>query len=181
MGSVWRNARTIADVGQVMAHWLTGEVRGWSGHDDGVDSETLPLLPTLVALNRAGFVTTNSQPGYAGVGYGGAHWRQKAWVEGVIDARSPLLNRVVRTAQAAGLTVLRGNRHSGVTPLTDRNGELTAAISGKLPRNYLARQWSCLDRHAIRELRDHGAAINIVDPVWGRDDRLWPALANAIR
>lgn len=181
MGSPWRDARTIADVGQVMARWLTGEVRGWSGHADGVDDETRPLLPVLVTLNRAGFVTTNSQPGYDGPGYDGARWRQKAWVEGVIDDRSPVLDRVVRAAQAAGMTVLRGSRHPGVTPLTDRNGELTAALGGRLPRNQLAREWSCLHRHAIRELRDHGVRINILDPTWGRDDRLWPALTNAIR
>lgn len=181
MGSAWRDARTIADIGQVMARWLAGEVRGWSGHGDGVDSETGPLLPTLVALNRAGVVTTNSQPGEVGAGYDGAHWRQKAFLAAVVDDRNPLLGRLIRSAETAGMTVLRGNRYPGLTVLTDRDGEPQMALAGSVPRNHLAREWSCLDRQGLKELRDHGAVLHIVDPVWGRDDRLWPALANAIR
>ncbi|MEU9415188.1 hypothetical protein [Streptomyces sp. NPDC048272] len=181
MGSVWRDARTIADIGQVMARWLTGEVRGWSGHDDGVDSETRHLLPTLVALNRAGIVTTNSQPGEVGAGYDGAHWRQRAFLAAIIDDRNPLLDRVIRTASSAGMTVIRGNKYPGLTVLTDRNGEPQMALAGSLPRNHLAREWSCLSGAGLRELRKQGAVLHIIDPVWGRDDRLWPALANAIR
>ena len=181
MGSVWRDTRTIADIGQVMARWLTGEVRYWSGHGDGIDSETRHLLPTLVALNQAGVVTTNSQPGYDGTGYDGAHWRQKAWLTAIVDDRSPLLGRLILSAEAAGMTVLRGNRHHGQTVLTDRNGEPWTDIRGRIPRNHLAREWHGLSRQGLKELRTHGAVLHIVDPVWGRDDRLWPALANAIR
>jgi hypothetical protein len=181
MGSVWRDASTIADIGQLMARWLTGEVRGWSGHGDGVDPETTHLLPTLVAVNRAGVITTNSQPGEIGPGYDGAHWRQKAYLSAIVDDRSPLLGRVIRTAQSAGMQVIRGTRRLDLTILTDRNGEPTMALAGTLPRNHLAREWSCLSRQGLKELRTHGAVLHFVDPVWGRDDRLWPALANAIR
>lgn len=181
MGSVWRDARTIADLGQVMARWLTGEVRGWSGHGDGVDPETQHLLPTLVALNRAGVITTNSQPGTEGRGYDGAWWRQKAYLSVIVDDRSPLLGQLIRTVEAAGVTVLRGNRHPRLTALTDRDGETTMGLYGNIPRDHLAREWSCLSRQGLQELRRHGSVLHMVDPVWGRDDRLWPALANAIR
>ncbi|GAA3267910.1 DUF6919 domain-containing protein [Streptomyces lavendulae] len=181
MGSPWRDAGTIAEIGQVMARWLTGEVRGWSGHGDGVDPETRHLLPTLVALNRAGVVTTNSQPGEVGTGYDGAHWRQKAFAAVIVDDRSPLLDRLIRSANSSGLTVLRGNRYPGLTVLTDRNGEPQMALAGSVPRNHLAREWSCLGSQGLKELRDHGAVLHVVDPVWGRDDRLWPALTSAIR
>lgn len=181
MGSVWRDASSIADIGQLMARWLTGEVRGWSGHGDGVDPETRPLLPLLVALNRAGVITTESQPGEVGPGFDGAYWRQKAFLSAIVDDRSPLLGRLTRSVEAVGMTVLRGNRYPRPTPLTDRDGETVFGLRGSLPRNHLAREWSCLGRQGLKELRDHGAVLNIVDPVWGRDDRLWPALANAIR
>lgn len=39
------------------------------------------------------------------------------------------------------------------------------------------RRW---EQRAIRELR-RSTYLILIDPVWGRDDRLWPALANAIR
>ncbi|MFH8627777.1 DUF6919 domain-containing protein [Streptomyces vietnamensis] len=183
MGNAWRDTRNIDDLGRNMALWLEGRGTPWPGYlDTFVDDETRHLLPTLIDLNRAGFLTTNSQPGLEGRGYDGAHWRQKAYLEGVIDSRSALLGRVMRASQAAGLIVIRGTRRpSCPVPFTDRNGEPVAGISAGVPRNQLSRDWHGIGRQALRELRKYGARLTVVDPVWGRDDRLWPALAGVVR
>lgn len=182
MGSVWRDARSIADLGQAMVLWLEGSIPSWPGYAAGYgpDEETKHLIPTLVALNRAGFVTTNSQPGFDGRGFDGARWRQRAWVEGIIDCRGPLLDRLVQAGEQAGMTVVRGRRASRPVVLTDRNGEPAAAIGSRYPRNQLAREWHGVGRHAMRALRDHGTHIALVDPVWGRDDQLWPLLHSLV-
>ncbi|MFJ5785349.1 DUF6919 domain-containing protein [Streptomyces hydrogenans] len=183
MSNVWRDARSIADLGQNMAGWLEGRIPARPGYyGSRPDSETLHLVPALVTLNRGGVVTVDSQPGLIGRGYDGAHWRQKAYVEVYIDDRGPLLKRVLRAAEAAGLAVIRCSKPPAVpVPFTDRDGQPTAGITVKYPRNQLAREWDGIGRQAFRDLRSHGAHLTFYDPVWGRDDRLWPALMGAVR
>lgn len=183
MSNVWRNAGSIADLGRCMADWLEGRIPARPGYlDSRPDSETLHLVPSLVALNRGGIVTVDSQPGLTGRGYDGAHWRQKAYVETFIDDRGPLLKRAVKAAESAGLAVIRNNRApASPVPFTDRDGQPTAGITVKYPRNQLARDWEGTSRQVLRELRSHGTHLTFYDPVWGRDDRLWPALMGAVR
>jgi hypothetical protein len=186
MGSVWRDARSMADLGLAMADWLEGRGPSWPGCDGPFGQEeengARHLIRYLAAMNRAGLVTVCSQPGMEGPGYDGAHWRQKAFVEGYIDHRSPLLNKVLQAAASVGLLVVRGTRRPPEpVPVTDRNGQPVTGITVKYPRNLLAREWHGIGRHALRDLRDHGAHVTIYDPEWGRDDRLWPALIGAVR
>lgn len=183
MGGPWRNAQTIADLGRTMADWLEGRISTRPGYlDSRPEPETGRLILMLAYLNRAGFVTVDSQPGEEGPGYDGAYWRQKAYVEGYIDDRSPLLQKILRAAEGAGMGTIRASRKPAVpVPFTDRDGQPTAGITTKYPRNMLAREWNGIGRRAFRDLRAHGVHLIVYDPVWGRDDRLWPALANAIR
>lgn len=180
MGSVWRDARTIPDLGQAMALWLEGRIPSWPGYARGCgpDDETRHLIPLLARLNRAGIVTTNSQPGFDGPGYDRARWRQKAWVEAIVDDRNPLLDRIRQAAQAGGMTVLDA-RFSGVHVITDRDGEPQTAIDKRAMRIQWTHEWRGIGRPALRELQHHGIRIALIDPAWGRDDRLWPLLAAA--
>ncbi|RSS59808.1 DUF6919 domain-containing protein [Streptomyces sp. WAC01280] len=186
MGNVWRDARSIPDLGHAMAGWLEGRIPSWPGYDGPFGQEETNgarhLVPTLIALNRAGFVTVNSQPGTEGRGYDGAHWRQKAYLEGYLDDRSPFLVHVVRSVESAGMVVVRGTRRPArPIPFTDRDGEPVAGISVRLPRNQMAREWHGIGRQAMRDLRSRGVRLTLIDPIWGRDDRLWPALIGAVR
>ncbi|WP_405941599.1 DUF6919 domain-containing protein [Streptomyces sp. NBC_00207] len=183
MGSVWRDARSIGDLGQAMALWMEGRGPDWPGYFGPFGQEeengARHLIPTLAAANRAGFVTTGSQPAYDNVS-GGAHWRQKAHVDGIVHDRSPLLHRLT-ALERQGFLVVRGWPMRYVA-VTDRDGEPVTGFGGfRLGRNQAAREWHGIGRHALREVKDRSVRLNIVDPVWGRDDRLWPALANAIR
>src|ERR1700678_2550864 len=99
----WASARTLADLGELTAQWLEGGIISQPGYAPGCgpDEETVPLIPILATLNRAGFVTSGSQPGDAGYGSEGTGWQQRAAVEGFADAA--LLVRLSDAAYDAGL------------------------------------------------------------------------------
>lgn len=181
----WKKAQSVADLGNLMADWLEDRIPTRPGYcDTQPDEETDHLLPGLVAVCRAGFVTTNSQPGMPPErGYDGRIWRQRAFVEGwIVDGA--LLTRIRAAAKRAGMTVVAhgsSSRGGDWIPLTDANGEMQAA-AGDYPghRRMINTDWRGIGRHATNELR-RSTYLTLIDPVWGRDDRLWPALANAIR
>lgn len=57
----WRSARTLADLGELVIRWLDGEIEHTPAHLGAPERETIPLIPVLTTLNRAGFITDNSQ------------------------------------------------------------------------------------------------------------------------
>lgn len=179
----WKSARTVADLGQAMALWLEGRIPTWPGYGDTrPDDETRHLIPTLAAACRAGYVTTNSQPGEQPTrGYDGRMWRQRAAVEGwIADPR--LLDRIRSHARGTGITVIAnrpGERsHPGI-PCTEADGEIRTGF-GWSPghRKLIASEWPGAGRHAIRELRN-ATHLVLVDTEWGRDNRLWPLISRA--
>lgn len=105
MDRIWRDARSIGDLGGAMAGWLEGRIAAHPGCSVGPDEETLPLVTVLARLNRRGYVTTMSQPGHGGVADDGRPWVQRACVEGLISVHDPMLPRIIRAARAAGLAV----------------------------------------------------------------------------
>ena len=158
----WASARTLADVGELTAQWLEGKVRSQPGYQAncGPDPETSELIPVLAACNRAGFVTVNSQP---------ADGRREAWVSGfATEAALTQLRRIVRGVPLAVAQCCRGRVHSDC-------------------RGWRGWRWGCPWRDSADALADAcPAAANevrrcwyvvIVDPEPGRNDRLWPALA----
>lgn len=58
--ALWRDARTLADLGELTARWLEGTVGSVPGTVPGCgpDEETGPLVAVLATANRAGFVTS---------------------------------------------------------------------------------------------------------------------------
>lgn len=185
MGNPWKNATSVADLGNAMALWLSGSLRRTPTYcGSTTEEETRHLLPTLIACNRAGFVTVCSQPGQAPErGYDGRMWRQRATVEGWI-ADEALLGRIRGAARSAGLTMIAhgpGSRGGEWTSLTEADGEIQMA-AGDYPghRSMIASEWQGIGRHATQELRT-STHLDLIDPVWGRDTVLWPALARAIR
>jgi Domain of unknown function (DUF6919) len=181
MDRIWRDARSIGDLGGAMAGWLEGRIDSWPGCSTGPDDETLPLVPVLARLNRRGFVTTLSQPGDGGAMADGRPWVQRAAVEGYIAAGDPLLNRVIRAARAAGLIVTAYGAGRAVGPsrglVATRRGTETGLTLGGRPRGLRhAPELSGVGRQARRQLAREGVALAVIDPVWGRDDVLWDLL-----
>ncbi|MFJ4637583.1 DUF6919 domain-containing protein [Streptomyces hygroscopicus] len=184
MSNPWKKAESVADLGNLMADWLEGRHNAYSPSSlsNGPDEETRHLVPVLASCNRAGFVTTGSQPGEI-VRYAGELCEQRAAVEAwVADKR--LLDRIRVDAKRAGMEIIVHRADSGW-----RDGMVVTRVDGEPctwfgrtmgRRGQIAYEWPGIGGRAIRELR-RSTYLTLIDPVWGRDDRLWPALANAIR
>lgn len=86
---LWAQARTLLQLQQLMAAWLTGEIQSWPGYYGPCDvdeAESPGLTETLRQLNRVGLLTVQSQVGFDGPGADGAHWEQYAAVQGFCDS-----------------------------------------------------------------------------------------------
>lgn len=184
MGTPWKDARTVADLGRLMADWIEGRIPNSPTEiDSGVYDETRHLVPTLAACNRAGFVTTCSQPGHpAQRGHDSRTYRQRAAVDGWI-ADKRLLDRVRTEAKQAGITVLAHRPgvqfHDGIA-VTEVNSEPCTWFGRTMGyRKQIEYEWPGIGRHAIRELRT-ATHLTLIDPEWGRDNRLWPLLTKAV-
>lgn len=187
MDRIWRNARSIGELGGAMAGWLEGHIDSRPGYVPrcGPDDETAHLVPVLARLNRRGWVTTDSQPGLAGPAFDGRRWEQRAAVQGYIAVGDPLLGRVIRTARAAGLIVTAYGAGRAVGPArglvaTRWGGEPHTGFGGRTRGVQRAPELFGVGRLARRELVRQGVALAVIDPVWGRDTVLWSALDQAI-
>lgn len=174
----WAAVQTLPELAELMALWLEGELSMWPGYGDGADEETSALIPTLVAANRAGFLTDQSQPGCDGPGFDGLRWQQHAAVTGlVVDEQ--LLTRIRRAGEDAGLLVLISHpcllpHGEGVT-VTVRGGRPYTAFGEHMPSRVLRRIWRDISSQALGQVV--GAwQLCLIDPDFDRNDRLWPLL-----
>ena len=60
--ALWMEARTLADLGELMAQWLEGRIRYQPGYGGPPDPETTDLIADLAALNRAGSLPRSHSP-----------------------------------------------------------------------------------------------------------------------
>jgi hypothetical protein len=176
----WRTACTLTDLGRLMAAWLEGDLATTPTYSGLLpEKETAHLIPALAAACRAGYVTTNSQPGQPPQpGYDGRIWQQRAVVTGWISD-DQLLARIRCKAAAAGILTVAtrpGRRARGRIPVTLADDEMTAGL-GWSPghRRVISSNWGGTSAAARRHLRT-AAMLTLVDPEWGRDDVLWPLL-----
>lgn len=180
---LWASAQTLADIGNFTALWLEGQIASQPGYAPGCgpDPETADLIPVLAACNRAGFVTDGSQPGESCTGYDGAHWDQRAAVQGLASAEV-----ADRLSSLAGPDLLvqvheaprRRFDFRTAIPVTQRAGRTYTRFGARLPVRHLRDGWTgygICSRDAVREVCD-ARQVTIVDPVWGRNDVLWATL-----
>lgn len=179
----WRDARTLPDLGVLMAAWLDGDLPSRPGYEPniGPDPETLPLIPSLTVANRAGFVTTSSQPGLAAC-VDDIPIQQRAAVAGFADI--PLTARLMASLSTADLLMIVHpspgwiTRRIGVA-VTTVGGHPVTTFGDRLGRVRLAALYGGLHPTMRRALVD-ACQVAIIDPQWRRDDYLWPRLAAAL-
>jgi hypothetical protein len=176
----WASARTLADLGNLTAQWLEGDIMSQPAYapNCGPDEETCPLTGALAACNRAGFVTDCSQPGYSGDGT----WEQRAAVEGF--ASPGVLGRILRETDGTGLIVIaqrssrRRVRYGKAHVVTRHNGAAYTRFGAQLPRRDLRDPhvgYGICHADAVDALC-RAFRVTVIDPRWGRNDLLWPAL-----
>jgi hypothetical protein len=179
----WVAARTLPDLCELTAQWLEGRIASQPGYYGSVDvdeDDAPDLTDTLVALNRAGFLTNSSQAGFDGLGYDGAHWHLRAAVTGFADDIDWLFDAVdgethdivayrCRTCHRARRNPVKVTYRDGV-PVTD--------FGPGLSRRVIAREmYNGCSAEAIDAVC--GAwQITIYDRRFGTND-LWPVLRAA--
>lgn len=174
----WAGAESLTDLGNVTARWLEGDIKYHpNGYDNGPDPETAGIIPALAALNRSGFVTNGSQPGEPPTwGYDGQVWQQRAAVEGFADKATA--NRIEAAAKNAGLIVIR---HEGARRWRNYRSAVDATVSGDSVCTGFGTRLSRSDVELSFDgyLHDElckAEQLVIIDPKWGRNDRLWSTL-----
>lgn len=175
----WAEPTDLAGLGELMAEWLEGHIKARPGYlDYRPDPETNPIIPSLAALCRAGFLTDNSQPGVNEHGDDGSWWEQRAAVDGFI-ADQGLLDRLTRAARSASADTLVDDRRGVV--VTTRNGEPTTGFGARVPRGHFRHCWPEVNRDALGALKSAHHVAFIARDFGPSGERLWPALAAAIR
>ncbi len=188
----WKQARTLAELGELTARWLEGDIASQPGYmpNCGPDPETAELIPTLAKLNRAGYVTECSQPGLAPtLGYDGRLWSQRAAVSGFADdaTLAQIRAAVERTGQLvliAHRTLPRWRGCWRAWRLPSTGMAVTAAERGHRVHTAFGARMSLGDvEGCFDELGREGFAavraahqVTVIDPVWGRVEYLWPVL-----
>lgn len=170
--SAWFDAHSLRDVGDVTARWLEGDVRSQTGYQVGAgpDPETTGLIPALAAANRAGFVTTGSQPGCDGIGYDGEHWQQHAAVEGFADDAT--LARLQAAVEGTGLRLTFGKAPAR---RIDYSQSVDGMFGAVLSRRYIAAHYRECASDVVTELQE-AWQVCAQDPGYGESTRLWEAL-----
>lgn len=183
----WKSARNLPDLGELTARWLERRIKShptWPP-GDGPDAETGEIAPELARLNRAGFVTSGSQPaGDARVR--GVHWQKRAAVEGWADlflaekifAAAGRADLIVIVQDYADLpeTLINVSRAVWVTTL---DGEGYTRFGTQPSRADIAMEYSGCRQEAIEALC-RAFRVCVIDPEWGRRDRLWPVLTDCL-
>jgi hypothetical protein len=177
----WNKTASVADLGNLMADWLEGRIPkrpGYYGRRPDPETTTR-LIRTLAAINRAGYVTTDSQPGIDEMGEGaarGTRWVQSAAVQGLI-ADPGLLATIQDAARRTGLTVIVDGPQRVVTWV---DGRPYTAFGGVLGKGDLRREWDGIGSDAWAEIRT-ARQVAVIDPHRGPSDRLWDVLDEIAR
>lgn len=175
----WHSAWTLADLGELTAQFLEGQIQQSPTHCAPPDPETTGLIPVLAAANRAGFVTHQSQPGIPRDEHG---YAQRANVSGY--AAPDAFARLMAAAAGADL-IITAARALDESPARefgpffaitlDEGQECTwdgiASSRSILDDSY---GWDCHPK-VVDELFT-AWQVTLIDPVWGRNDILWPVL-----
>ncbi|GHH55624.1 hypothetical protein GCM10018773_60370 [Streptomyces candidus] len=177
----WAAACTLLDLSHLTAAWLEGTIQSQPGYQPryGPDDETLPYVPVLASVNRAGFLTGFSQPGLTSAD---GTWLQAAAVEGVV-ADSALLEQLTESARRAGLQVILSNLRDGGEDygpgvvVTFRDGDPFTRVGRALSLQDLDVLW-----HGVPVARDivaRARQVTVIEPDFGPSTRLWDVLAEA--
>jgi hypothetical protein len=149
----WRNAQTMADLGELVIAWLNGEIKQTPGHLGPPDPETIPLIRPLTAANRAGFVTDNSQLAER---RGAEAW--EAWVEGFVTEATYWVSPLQMTGCLGAIHQCGKTRPWEQCPGQE------------------ARIWWRMACPAVAGQLADARWVMIGDPEPGCNDRLWPVL-----
>ncbi len=171
----WPAARSLRDLADATVDFLEGKLQETPSHMGPPDSESASLIPMLVRMNRSGFMTTSSQPGLIAVPEGSA---QRAYVEGFCNEETAY--KIQTALLYEELVVIT------FAPDCESDSSIAVTIDDGQPFTFLGR-WSVEEFNFYRNgnprldmALDAALCLQVFDPVWGRNDRLWDTLCRAL-
>ena len=176
---VWRQATTLDAAGELTARWLEGGSSYQPGHfAPGADDETSPIAAALAELNRNGLFTKESQPGVKSPSEA-----QREYVTGFCsaDVAGELLALSTRT-DLVTVAHAPGESSNAAIPVTLVESEVTTVLgSSENPVDEdQIRDWADETNDTLALLLADSWYVEILDPVWGRNDVLLPAVLGAL-
>jgi hypothetical protein len=174
----WASAQTLGQLGCLVAEWLEGRHAATPFYGGAPDPETASIAPMLVELNRSGFVTDFSQPAEID-----EHWAQRAAVTGYCE--EAIAERLASISVRGDLVVVSeppGVDNQFQLPITREESYSYTILAGALGAAGADDDewpWPGLNRR-MRAVLLNTWYVSACDPVWGRNDLLWPALAAAM-
>ncbi|WP_426989148.1 DUF6919 domain-containing protein [Pseudarthrobacter sp. Y6] len=175
----WRQAITLAAAGELTARWLEGKSEYQAAtFTVRYDAETEPIAAELSALNRNGLFTKESQPGLRVAGS-----VQRQYVTGFCGAEVAveLLALSTRT-ELVTVAHAPGEASSAAIPVTlDGDEVVTVLGSSETPlEEEQIQDWAEETNETLALLLADSWYVEVLDPVWGRNDVLLPAVLAAL-
>lgn len=171
--SPWSTARTLGALAAANRAWLCGDLTQHPLTAEPPDPDPR-MLSVLDRLNGAGLVTVGHQPGAVAPP---AH-AQRAYLGALCTAST--LQRLVTEIGATELVLIM------YAPRDEGAGDICVTVLEHTPAKFVG-SWPAAGLDPLRngtELDaqlDEAWRVQIFDPVWGREDRLWWALMQAMR
>ncbi|QDG65200.1 hypothetical protein NIBR502772_02345 [Pseudarthrobacter sp. NIBRBAC000502772] len=175
----WRQATTLEAAGELTARWLEGHSEYQAAtFTVRYDAETEPIATELAALNRNGLFTKESQPGLR---TGSSAQRQ--YVTGFCSAEAAVELLALSTrSELVTVAHAPGEASSAAIPVTLDGGEVVTVLgSSETPvQEEQIQDWAEETNETLALLLADSWYVEILDPVWGRNDLLLPAVLAAL-
>lgn len=175
----WHQAITLAAAGELTARWLERDSEFQPAtFTASFDDETAPIAVGLAALNRNGLFTKESQPGLQSGGLA-----QRQYVTGFCNAEAAA-ELLALSTRSDLVTVAHapGETSNAAIPVTLEGGEVVTVLgSSENPvTEDQIQDWANETNDTLALLLADSWYVEILDPVWGRDDVLLPAVLGAL-
>lgn len=176
---VWRQAVTLEAAGELTARWLEGSSEYQPAtFTASYDDETGPIAAALATLNRNGLFTKESQPGLR-TGDGA----QRQYVTGFCnaDVAAQLLSLSTRS-ELVTVAHAPGEASSAAIPVTLAGADVVTVLgSSENPvTEEQIQDWAGETNENLALLLADSWYVEILDPSWGRNHVLLPAVTAAL-
>ena len=176
---LWASATTFADLCELSAQYVGGELAFSPSQGGAIDEETSEIALPVAALNRAGLLTSCSQPALMD-----GDVAQRAFVDGLAP-ESTALEFATRSLYADILIFV-------VPPLYERGYMVPVTRTDGHPHTWIGHCNPEMRAHELEQYRAvcHPSAVSeleaawyvaAIDLSWGRKEHLWRLLLEAPR